>query len=257
MGVTRTEGHEDAEEPRTPGTPPPDAAAEEGTTQLLIGTVGDRCANCGAPLASDQRYCVNCGERRGKSRFGATPMAAPPPEPPAATRLASAPAPPPGRRGSYGTTLVAGIATLILAMGVGVEIGRIANSNNSNNARQAAPAVTVEGGGGTGASSNAGGASSLGSTGSGSGSGSGSKAKHGKAAHHSAPPPKTEAKKADQAAKAPKPTTAAVKKASHAASSVLGANGGQPNSTVTTGQSCASGSAGCQGGHFTGNYFGG
>src|SRR5690349_20713842 len=27
--------------------------------------IGRACANCGAPLATDQRYCVSCGTRRG------------------------------------------------------------------------------------------------------------------------------------------------------------------------------------------------
>lgn len=256
MGVTQTENQEDAEEPRASGTPQPDTRSEQATTQLLIGAAGDRCTNCGSPLASDQRYCVQCGERRGRSRFGSA-LAGQPPQPPSAAERAAAPAEPPRRRGSYGATLVAGIATLILAMGVGVEIGRIANSNNSSSARQSAPAVTVqEGGTGNGASvgtgTSAGAASTQGGTGS-----SSSHAKHGKAAHHVAQSPKNEAKRAQQAAAAPKPTKAAVQKASSASSSVLGGNGGQPNSTVTTGQSCQSGTAGCQNGHFSGNFFGG
>ena len=31
----------------------------------------DRCAACGAHLANDQRYCLECGERRGQARFTA------------------------------------------------------------------------------------------------------------------------------------------------------------------------------------------
>lgn len=31
-------------------------------------TVTERCTGCGKPLADDQRYCLNCGKRRGKSR---------------------------------------------------------------------------------------------------------------------------------------------------------------------------------------------
>src|SRR5215831_8576095 len=38
---------------------------------------GDRCAVCGAPLAPDQRYCLQCGERRGQARFTAAPVATP------------------------------------------------------------------------------------------------------------------------------------------------------------------------------------
>jgi len=31
-------------------------------------TVTERCTGCGKPMADDQRYCLNCGKRRGKSR---------------------------------------------------------------------------------------------------------------------------------------------------------------------------------------------
>ena len=27
--------------------------------------VTERCTGCGKPLAEDQRYCLNCGKRRG------------------------------------------------------------------------------------------------------------------------------------------------------------------------------------------------
>ncbi len=29
---------------------------------------GEPCEECGAPLAADQRYCLNCGQRRGEPR---------------------------------------------------------------------------------------------------------------------------------------------------------------------------------------------
>lgn len=31
-------------------------------------TVAERCTGCGKPMAEDQRYCLNCGKRRGKAR---------------------------------------------------------------------------------------------------------------------------------------------------------------------------------------------
>lgn len=111
---------------------------------------GEQCAACGAQLARDQRYCVACGERRGKPRLpfmdGRPRQAAtPPPAAPAA-------APTPARRSgtAAGVTLVAGVATLVLAMGVGVLIGR-SGGNGGSGGRAAAPAVqvvTVAGGGG-------------------------------------------------------------------------------------------------------------
>jgi hypothetical protein len=238
---------EPATTPLEPATTPLDAPAAQPdppTSQLLIGSVGDRCANCGAPLASDQRYCVRCGERRGAGRFSTNAMAAPAP-------TASKPsAPPAEHRRSWpaGATLIAGIATLLLAMGVGVLIGKAGNSNNSS-AAKAPEVITVNGGAA---------ATGSGSTGSTVGAASSSGTTHHAAAKttHTAPAPKTEAGKAKAAAAQSKPTQAAVSKASHAASSVLGGSNGQSQNTVTSGQSCASGSAGCQGGHFTGNFFG-
>jgi hypothetical protein len=238
MGVTPTESQDDGRHQAYPGG---GAAPDDAPTgKLLPGAVGDRCANCGAPLASDQRYCVQCGERRGKSRFSASSLTAPPAQ---ATATVTRGPDPSSRRPSSGATVVAGIATLVLALGVGVEIGRIANNGNNANAKApAAQVITVNGGGG----------SSVQTTTAGGGSTGAPKAHR----HAPAPPPKTEAKKAAVAAKAAKPTQQAVQKASHAASSVLGGGNGQQNNTVTSGQSCASGSAGCQSGHFTGNFFG-
>jgi len=100
--------------------------------QLLATAVGDQCANCGARLAGDQRYCVECGERRGKARYalpgsagGATASSLP-------SRGGRRP-----RLTSSGT-LIAGVGTLLLAMGVGVLIGRTSNGSSSRS-----PAVQV------------------------------------------------------------------------------------------------------------------
>lgn len=121
-----------------------DASAQPPTQHLVGATVGDRCATCGAPMASDQHYCINCGERRGKPRFGlgsAAPAAA----------AASPPSPPRRRKPkiSSATALVAGVGTLLLAMGVGVLIGRTDSSGNQK-AASAPPVqvVTVAGQGG-------------------------------------------------------------------------------------------------------------
>lgn len=34
-----------------------------------LGEEGERCAGCAVPLAEDQRYCLNCGARRGNARI--------------------------------------------------------------------------------------------------------------------------------------------------------------------------------------------
>jgi hypothetical protein len=121
------------------------AKAGAGTSgPPLIAANGERCPSCGTTLAADQRFCLECGERRGEPRLpfmdGRTqPVLAPQPPTPVS------PVPMP-RRGSAaaGLSLIAGIGVLLLAMGVGVLIG---NSNGrsaaSNRPMQviAAPAV--------------------------------------------------------------------------------------------------------------------
>jgi hypothetical protein len=109
--------------------------------QPALSTVaGDQCTNCGSPLAPDQRYCVQCGQRRGQSRL------------PVAQAVATAPAPRQSRapRLTHNAALIAGVGTLLLALGVGVLIGR--SGQKTSNAAGAAPQViTVGGSGGTGA----------------------------------------------------------------------------------------------------------
>jgi hypothetical protein len=39
------------------------------TTTQVLGKEGEGCHECGAPLAADQRYCLNCGKRRGEPRI--------------------------------------------------------------------------------------------------------------------------------------------------------------------------------------------
>src|ERR1700733_12540224 len=99
----------------TPVTPPVFEPGEETPAEAPVaGTMRDRCVNCGAPLASDQRYCVNCGERRGKPRFALAAPQEAVTEEVTTTRSASTPRRP---RTSAGFNLIAGVATLLLAMG--------------------------------------------------------------------------------------------------------------------------------------------
>jgi hypothetical protein len=194
----------------------------------LAATVGDRCADCGAPLAVDQRYCVECGERRGQPRF-----------PVVASTADGARAPARPRRPwrwphvSAGGTLVAGIATLLLAMGVGVLIGH--SGNSSSNQRASTPpvqVVTVSGGGG------------------------GALAAAGAPTSKTAAAKKSTAKANAAKAKAHAKTAVNPHKAAAAASKVLGTSGKTlPPPTVTVGQQGHG--AGYQGGKFTGTFFGG
>ena len=142
-------------------------------------------------------------------------QAAPPPPPPPARR-------PPRSRLSSGVTLVTGVATLLLAMGVGVLIGH--DSSAPAPQRAAAQVITVNGSG----SASAGGATN------------GKKTK--KSAH-------TAAKSAK--ALGIKPTVVKLNKktvqaAAQAATKVFGHQGNLAPPTVKVGQACAHG-AGCQG----------
>jgi hypothetical protein len=103
------------------------------------------CPACGAAVAQDQRYCLECGERQAQRseflRSGPPTAAAPatPPRPPGAT--------PPGASGEPGgqrnntVTLLAAVGVLLLAMGVGVLIGR----SGSSSGRTPAPQVITIG----------------------------------------------------------------------------------------------------------------
>jgi len=114
----------------------------------------DSCPNCGAQMAADQRYCLNCGHRRGDPRLPfmdavvfMESMSAP------GGAGGAAPPPPPAKSGgdnrwNANAALIAGVATLVLAIGVGFLIGR---SGHDNSTQAAAPQVIkVEGGGGGG-----------------------------------------------------------------------------------------------------------
>jgi hypothetical protein len=220
--MATTEGYEG--DPQETGAPAPSSAANAPMPDLVTSAVGDRCSNCGAPLASDQRYCVECGQRRGKPRFSVANQTAA-----AAPKREKRRVPRPG--GSSGAVLVAGIATLLLAMGVGFEIGHDSKTSTTKQAAAAPEVITVNGGG-------------------------------------SAPSTDTTAttasnnnntsSKSSKTTKAPKQTKVVVQKTNDAASKQLGTSAKNlvNNPTVQQGSQC-SGGAGCQNGHFTGNFFGG
>jgi hypothetical protein len=114
-------------------SPPPSTADTES------------CAGCAAPLAADQRYCLECGERRTPMSSvllggpAASPAGAPHaestgPPPPAAQRQPAAD----GAGRGNAVTVIAGVGVLLLAMGVGVLIGR---SGGAKPSAAAAPQV--------------------------------------------------------------------------------------------------------------------
>ena len=237
MAIGPTDGGDGhAESPATSHVP-----ADEGapTEALVSGTVGDRCVNCGAPLSSDQRYCVVCGERRGQPRFAL----------PEATRAAEEPAAPAPRREprrprvSSGATLVAGVGTLLLAMGVGVLIGHSTSSNAKTVAGAPPQVITVNGGGGS-------------SSGSSSGTGSG------KSGSGAAKTPSKSSSKTHHTAKAttktaPKAAKKTVAKQQAAASKVLGGSAKNvPPATVTVGAKGKGAGYNKKTGKFDGSFFG-
>ncbi len=110
-------------------------------------------------MAADQRYCLECGERRPAmssvlrdgppfepSQEPSTPAAAP------KGPQSGQPREPAWQRNGV-LTLLAGIGVLLLAMGVGVLIGRSGSSKQSNPAPQV---ITVNAGGGTGSAPSSG-----------------------------------------------------------------------------------------------------
>jgi hypothetical protein len=212
-----------------------DASAQQPTQHLVGAAVGDRCATCGAPMASDQHYCINCGERRGKPRFGLGGGVAP-------AAMAAPPSPPRRRKPkiSSASALVAGVGTLLLAMGVGVLIGRT-DSNNNQKAASAPPVqvVTVAGQGGGSAAAAPTSTGAAGSTTKAAAKSSTSKTKH------------TAAKKKVKVVVTKQEAT----KAQAAATKVLGSDAKNlPPPTVTQRQK--GNGPGFKHGHFTGEFFG-
>ena len=128
-------------------------AATDTFTGPQLGEHGDPCAFCNAPLAADQRYCLNCGERRGEARLpfleilagkktlgeaaDAPPAQEPPPEQPAA---AAAGAAEPTPKWMPPLLAAAAVAALAIMLAVGVMIG------DDGDAKSTAAAPVVVGG---------------------------------------------------------------------------------------------------------------
>lgn len=199
------------------------------TTQIQAAPVqsGDVCGSCGTPMASDQRYCLECGQRRGDPRL---PFMDAVVLMDAVKRPSQPPQPPPKKKRSGispNAALIAGVGTLLLALGIGVLIGRSGTQEVAQTV--AAPQVIKVGGG----SEEAGASASKGKTTTGGGV-AGAKTKKQKEA-------------AEKAA------------AAHpAAEEVLKPAGDVKLAppTVKPGDKCESGAAGCENGEFTGNFFG-
>lgn len=206
----------------------------------------ESCPNCGARMAADQRYCLNCGHRRGDPRLpfmdavvfmesigspGAGAAGAPPP-PPEEQK--------PSPRMNANAALIAGVATLVLAIGVGFLIGRSGHEGSTGAAQPKTTVIEVGNGGG------------------------------GNAAEEStetavAPTNKAGGSSVKSGKKSPKATPKAEKNseigshgASRATEEVLHTEGNVKlaEPTQEVGGSCPEGTAGCKGKEFTGEFFG-
>jgi len=206
-----------------PGAQPPAASPATAVHHSLVAATGEQCPSCGHPIASDQRYCLSCGQRCGDPRLpfmnAVTFMDAM--KRPAAA--ASPPPPPKRRRLSPNAALIASVGTLLLAMGVGVLIGR-SGSDTAAAPQQQAP-IVIESGGGTESPT----ASTAGAA---------------PGAKKSSKPNKKAAAKAKQAAES-----------GEGAADVLHPKVELAPPTVEVGGKCSSG-AGCKNGEFTGEFFG-
>lgn len=137
-------------------------------TMTTLGKPGETCEECGGPLAVDQRYCLNCGHRRGEARVDYRGVMAasngspgqgqaPPPSAPVSGGPSGEKQPPEegkkGERDFAPLAAVGGIAVLGLMLLVGVLIGRGDSSPTATSAPQvvrvpAAGAAETSGGAG-------------------------------------------------------------------------------------------------------------
>jgi hypothetical protein len=195
------------------------------TPPIAQPTGGEQCPSCGAQLAADQRYCLSCGQRRGDPRL---PFMDAVVLMDAVQRPPVAPPPPPSRkrRGiSPNAALIAGVGTLLLALGIGVLIGRSGNHTVASTA--AAPQIVRV-------------------------QSSGEEA--------TGPSPETTTGGSGKAPKTSKAKDAALVEAEKhpAAEDVLKPTAGVklPPAAVQPGDKCEAGAAGCEDGEFNGNFFG-
>lgn len=133
------------------------------------------CPNCNAPMAVDQRYCLNCGVRGGPERLAFLEILRAQPEtelvpygrPLPATRTTTVTSIPPAPAGfqeqlRVNSGLIAGVGVLLLAMLVGVLIG---SAGGDEPVAAAAPPPQVISVGGVGAAAPVAAAAATGPTG--------------------------------------------------------------------------------------------
>lgn len=127
-----------------------------------LGKDGEPCGGCGSPLAADQRYCLECGRRRGGPRVdyrqrrlaaagtGERQPAEPAGPAPRQPEAAEPEQPAKAERDFAPLAAVGGIAVLGLMLLVGVLIGRGDGDSAPAPAPVVLPAGAAATGGGTG-----------------------------------------------------------------------------------------------------------
>jgi hypothetical protein len=216
----------------------------------------DSCPNCGARMAADQRYCLNCGHRRGEPRLpfmdavvfmetmnapGGT-AGSPPPPPPAQSGGSN-------NRWNANAALIAGVATLVLAIGVGFLIGRTGHEN-SGAPTGGGEVKVVQVGGAPAAGGTEEAATPEASTEATTGGKTGNEAKAG-GESKSKGGAKPKASEVEEGSKEEE------KLAEEKTAETLHANGPLAKPKAQVGETCEKGTPGCStGGEFNGNFFG-
>jgi uncharacterized OB-fold protein len=113
----------------------PESGEAETVGLPRVGEEGEVCAQCGSVMATDQRYCLNCGRRRGEPRVDYQ------------TRMmngAQATPPPPAQASRFQQSALFAVGTIAL-LGVmlllGVLIGK--EDNNTTPVAAQAPVTTT------------------------------------------------------------------------------------------------------------------
>ncbi|MBJ7331860.1 MAG: zinc ribbon domain-containing protein [Solirubrobacteraceae bacterium] len=102
---------------------------------------GEACPSCGSPMADDQRYCLECGERRGAPRVAIAELT----EPVVGADTSPVAAPPPADGGLRLTpvTIAAGGGAALLLLLLGALISSALSDPQINVPAAKAPIVTV------------------------------------------------------------------------------------------------------------------
>ena len=109
----------------------------------LVGVPGDACSSCGSALSPDQRYCLSCGTRRSGANLHFQQILSADSTAQTAVDGASAAVAGGGAAKSTNSSMpaLASIACLLLALGVGVLIGKSGSGSSSATTDQGASAA--------------------------------------------------------------------------------------------------------------------